>query len=296
MDFVVKNNDFSQFDEDKHLHLVKIDRNNTHYYVDSRCPKCGGTGFLHEYAYIDGGVCYKCLGTGNGHRTITVRTEEYRNKMEERRHKKLKKEAPAFNKAQLNKMGFSDDGVMWLVMGDTYSIKDTLKAAGAHYSQLFGWHFDREPEIEVPTVRVSAYLPYETDLVDEYQAICTLDEDDRIVWAGDLLIYTILTHIRYKYIEDTSVETYFGEVGAKFDVNTVLSKRAWYDNEYGRTYVYSFTDNDNHVFVWKTQKCLDIEIDDAVSLCGTIKAHKTFRGVKQTEVTRCKVKAANPIL
>lgn len=29
------------------------------------CPKCGGTGFIREYAF-NGGICFRCNGTGKG--------------------------------------------------------------------------------------------------------------------------------------------------------------------------------------------------------------------------------------
>lgn len=288
--YTVKNKDFSEWDNNTKIHLVKVDKNDTHYYVDTRCPKCGGTGFIHGYEHVDGGRCFKCGGSGRGSSKITVRTEEYQKKLDEKTHDKLKKQAPEYNKTQLNSAGFSDDGVMWLVMGDTYPIKDTLKAAGAHYSKLFGWHFDKEPEIKVPTVKISAYIPYETDVLDDYQAICTLDEDNRIIWAYDAVIAEILDHIKYNYIEDTSSYSYFGEVGAKFNAEVTFSKSSFYDTEYGTTFVYSFTDTENHIFVWKTQKCLDVEVGKLIHLCGTIKAHKTYRGIHQTEITRCKIK------
>ena len=42
-EYVAYDNDFSRYDDDPRMILVKIDRNNTHYYTDTRCPKCGGT-------------------------------------------------------------------------------------------------------------------------------------------------------------------------------------------------------------------------------------------------------------
>ena len=47
-EYVAKNNDFSEYE---HLSLVRVDRNGTHYYVDHKCPKCGGTGY-------DGGIAF----------------------------------------------------------------------------------------------------------------------------------------------------------------------------------------------------------------------------------------------
>ena len=59
---------------------------------------------------------------------------------------------------------------------------------------------------------------------------------------------------------------------------------------YGYTRVYKFTDNDGHIFVWKTGT--DIDTDDngvyTGTVKGTIKAHDMYGDEKQTIMTRCK--------
>lgn len=58
----------------------------------------------------------------------------------------------------------------------------------------------------------------------------------------------------------------------------------------GYTRVYKFTDNEGHIFVWKTATDVDTD-DDGVytgTITGTIKAHDTYNNEKQTVVTRCK--------
>ena len=55
------------------------------------------------------------------------------------------------------------------------------------------------------------------------------------------------------------------------------------------TFLYQFVDVDGNIFVWKTQKYFD-EDTELRELTGTVKAHNVFRDVKQTELTRCKVK------
>ena len=54
------------------------------------------------------------------------------------------------------------------------------------------------------------------------------------------------------------------------------------------TFLYQFVDNDDNIFVWKTQKHLD-EDTTLQEITGTVKAHNVFRDAKQTELTRCKV-------
>ena len=39
---------------------------------------------------------------------------------------------------------FDQNDFTWIVLGDTYSIKDELKKQGAKFSRELGWHFDHE--------------------------------------------------------------------------------------------------------------------------------------------------------
>lgn len=32
--------------------------------VTSQCKKCGGTGYLSHYGHVQGGVCFRCDGSG----------------------------------------------------------------------------------------------------------------------------------------------------------------------------------------------------------------------------------------
>ena len=55
------------------------------------------------------------------------------------------------------------------------------------------------------------------------------------------------------------------------------------------TFLYQFIDNDGNIFTWKTSKYLDEEAE-LQTITGTVKAHNVYRDIKQTELTRCKVK------
>ena len=82
-------------------------------------------------------------------------------------------------------------------------------------------------------------------------------------------------------------------VGDKIEIKAELISVHWYDSHFAyRTitnWIYSFTDEAGNIFVWKTQKCIDEQKGDHVILKGTIKAHGEFRGIKQTELIRCKI-------
>ena len=123
--------------------IVKVDRNGTKYFADNKCRKCGGRGFINGYEHIDGARCWECGATGFASKPYTWKeyTPEYAAKLAERRKAKAIKEAPETNRKFFEKSGFNADGKTYVVIGDTYAIKDVLKAAGATWCDNIGWHF-----------------------------------------------------------------------------------------------------------------------------------------------------------
>lgn len=106
-----------------------------------------------------------------------------------------------------------------------------------------------------------------------------------------LVVSAVGTYIRMiKKVEEekknaSNPSNYVGNVGDKitFTAKPVCVYSA--EGMYGMSYIYKF-DVNGDVIVWRTGKSLgDVEI----TLKGTVKSQSTYRGVKQTEVTRCKV-------
>ena len=59
-----------------------------------------------------------------------------------------------------------------------------------------------------------------------------------------------------------------------------------WETDWGHVKIYKIVGKDNNVFTWKTSGYIE---DDVKKLVGTVKAHNEYRGVKQTELTRCRV-------
>lgn len=80
---------------------------------------------------------------------------------------------------------------------------------------------------------------------------------------------------------------YVGEVGDRIEieVESMACVTSW-ETMYGVTLIYKIVDVNGNVYTWKTSKYVD---DDISMVKGTVKAHTEYRGVKQTEITRCKV-------
>jgi hypothetical protein len=78
-----------------------------------------------------------------------------------------------------------------------------------------------------------------------------------------------------------------GECGQRMEipVQSFGCITSW-NTMYGTTYVYKIIDFSGNVFTWRTGKAVEGEV---TKITGTVKRHTEFRGVKQTEITRCKV-------
>lgn len=93
-----------------------------------------------------------------------------------------------------------------------------------------------------------------------------------------------------KQSEESAESTFRGEVGDKvtIEVDEMSCISSW-DTLYGTTYLYKIVDKAGNVYVWYASRSYDI--DSVSSLVGTVKGHDTFNGVKQTQLTRCKIVA-----
>lgn len=84
------------------------------------------------------------------------------------------------------------------------------------------------------------------------------------------------------------VSEYVGIVGEKitFKAEKAALLTSW-ATVYGYTYLYKFT-CENNVFIWFASHA--VSVTDDMAITGTIKEHSTRDGVKQTILTRCKIK------
>lgn len=70
-------------------------------------------------------------------------------------------------------------------------------------------------------------------------------------------------------------------------VNSISCVTSWTTN-FGVTRIYKILGTDGNVYMWKTGNLLE---DNVKTITGTVKAHNEYRGVKQTELTRCRIAA-----
>ena len=85
---------------------------------------------------------------------------------------------------------------------------------------------------------------------------------------------------------------WIGTPGQKLEVEATYQGGPVFETQWGTMYIHRFVDDDGNVIIWKTGKRLDLAEGDMAVITGKVKAHDTYRGIRQTVLTRCKVKAA----
>lgn len=81
-----------------------------------------------------------------------------------------------------------------------------------------------------------------------------------------------------------------GTVGERTTLQLKVEKVIGFDTQFGHTLIHIMRDQSLNVYVWKTGSG-NITEGSTVELTGTIKKHEEYKGVKQTILSRCKVKA-----
>lgn len=259
--------------------------------IRKKCPRCGGSG-NYSYNEVDGTVCYGCYGAKYVVDNVRAYTEKEYNQMatakekakERKAAEKAAKEKDLIDNAETyklevaKKLGFNSKGKMYIVCdGDTYAIKDQLKALGARFDYTFKW-----------------FLSNPVNLPEGYQ-LCEFSFDElydyepRTKWATLKDNVKDIIKGRLRELETaTDTKYYPAEIKDKISVQATLAAVRGFDSMYGYTYIYTFT-LDEYVFVWMTTKDLGLEVGTTVDLCGTIKGFEEYNGTLQTQITRCKV-------
>lgn len=280
------------------MKLVKIDRNGSkHYEGMIECPKCGGRGLIvhhmengqPSYQWTDGGVCWKCGGSGKVLGKWIERTPEYEAKLEAKRKAKqeakeaeLQKKIDSIRKEWLVNNGFTAEGQTFVFLGDTFSKKEDIKEAGGKFNPSLGWHIDHQiegfdfitadiKEVGVPTNYgyqiLTSKTEWDSKKKQSMKDLNKLPESNHIGQVGQRLT------VKVKYIHTASWENNFGY-------------GYWTSNV---TNIHKFVDESGNILVWKTSNFIEEDYGTEMMLTGTVKEHSEYKDDKQTVMTRCKI-------
>ena len=177
--------------------------------------------------------------------------------------------------------GFSDFGVTYLVLGNSYPIKEDLKENGFKYSPLLRWHGDND-DLDLPADCSYYELRYEDIFIwDEASQTTFMKEGVR----------NKLELIFNPPVESNS--QFVGEIGDRLrDIPMKVCNIGGFDSAYGYKWVYTFEDIDGNVYSWFTTSQQAISIGMTCIVTGTIKAHVEYKSVFTTQLTRCIIKEA----
>lgn len=274
---------------------VRTDKNGTKIYHDYTCPRCGGAGGSSQWTFT-GWTCYECGGSGKSHKPQIVKeyTPEYQAKLDAKRAQRAEKQrlerVEEFKNnlpKLLEKKGFNAEGKAYIAIGDTYSIKDQLREAGAKWKPVFNsWIFTEDPK-EFDTVEITA-----EECLDFYE------ESGYVDWKN--IDFKELIQSKLPKVEKV-VSEYVGSIGDRIELEVTLEKVRSYSvtskSYYGgwetvNKVIYVFRDTAGNILVWNTTSYgVDLNEGDKAILRGTVAEHKEYEGDKQTSLKRCSVKA-----
>lgn len=274
---------------------IRTENNKLYADIECKCYKCGGTGRLLCFGHIDNGICFACGGRGKFYKEhCRVYTTEEREKMDaaavakkERELEKKKAEAPAKRQAWLDKYNISN-GIILIVAGcNTYAIKDELKEKGAKFYTGLGWFFGTNTAPD--------------EISDPNAFLFHCDVEKVLYWndigGGPYFLEGALDEIKEDIKQtiatrnkETSNSQFVGEIGERLrDMKATFVSARFFENNWGGNFVYTF-ESEGNIFIWFTQKGLDIKEGTTISLTGTVKEHKEYNGVLQTQLSRCIIK------
>ena len=174
--------------------------------------------------------------------------------------------------------GFSANGVTYIVMGNSYKIKDGLKEIGFKFSPLLRWHGKTDVYVLPPDC-------YYHKL--HYKDIFAWDEEKGVTFMKDGardFLENLFNPPR------ASKSEYQGQIGEKLTISNVeVSNVGGYASPYGYTWVYTFRDGQDNEYTWFTTVNKALAVGMNFALSGTVKEFKEYKGVKTTVLTRCKI-------
>lgn len=274
----------------------KNDKGNLVTKVKCECPRCGGKGIIVARVEndrlipipVDGGICYNCRGAKYITKEVRLYTESEFNSMEkakektkERKQNELEKKMQAEFEQNKKKWfadnGFSEDGYTYIITGDSYAIKDELKAKGYIYNPILRWH-----KATIDEEYAGRSLQVALDSVCELSA-----------WGKGVFKAEAKTYIDSLLEEVTppSRSEWVGEVGGKLkDLTVDLVKKIPFDGVYGLSYILTFVDEAGNKYNWFTSTFVGAEVGDRVKIKSAgIKKHDEYKGEKVTVITRAKL-------
>lgn len=130
----------------------------------------------------------------------------------------------------------------------------------------------------------------ENNYMHNLKTVCQQEYIDYSNWG--ILCSLFPSYYRSKKRDGEKEETvkrsqYVGQIGERITIEAKdVSVVARWDTMFGETQLYQILGKDGNVFVWKTGT--NGRIQSHSLILGTVKDHRKYHGIMQTELTRCK--------
>lgn len=213
----------------------------------------------------------------------------------------------------INKMGYfnsnSDCPTKYLVSDMLYkrdSFEDRIRNINRTLkNNKFSLEFDSKDFLKDDTENiVKEIIKYYMSLKNDSEFINNVQvllNDGYVEWQN-LGFLCYLPEGYYKHIKREAKKAeqnlidekseHFGEVGKRYKNQKVYEVRilTGWGTQYGYTYLYKIVLESGNVLIWKsTNWCEESELNNVDTITFTVKAHGEYNGVKQTDVSRCKL-------
>lgn len=264
--------------------------------IKEKCDRCNGRGEYWWGAMINSkpqfsGTCYKCNGARYLIKTVRLYTksefenmekanEKAREKRRAEQEEKMKREFAHRRQIWLETNGFDENENTYIVVGNSYPIKDQLKEAGFRYNGILRRWMKGEPT-GVPQDYKGDIIKIAADQIVEYSA-----------WGEGhfILDAKAIVDAEEKKVLPPVESNYVGQVGKRSTFTVTLERVGGFEGRFGFTFIYNFKDEDGNVLVWFSSVDIHKQEGDTFSLVGTVKNHEEYNNIPQTILTRCKVK------
>ena len=170
-------------------------------------------------------------------------------------------------------LGFQD-GYIWIFKGDLDNAAYWFeKTPECRFHIIFGWYIVSTESIpfDIPSCIESVQLPWEK-----------IGNTDGTLLPKDI-VEAAVNEIRY----GGHPSQYQGTIGQRMELRLWVSRIIDLgENQYGRKTLYIFEDERANQFTWNTGVAKTWHVGDEVLVRGTVKAHESYQGVRQTGLTR----------
>lgn len=127
------------------------------------------------------------------------------------------------------------------------------------------------------------------NILNAESGVCTGKRMGILVSA--VVVYDRAMSEKVEVESNATVNEYVGVIKERLKGLPLTVQKAIHGfNDFGNTTMLIMADVDGRKFVWYASRSVEVEIGDAITIDGTVKDHREYKGIKQTILTRVKIK------